>query len=240
MLWPERLPGGERAIREPWRMACAWLAAAGEAAPEPPPTLAGAVEPARWRDVAELARTGVASPLTTSAGRLFDAVSALCGVRARVNYEGQAAAEFEGLADRDERGAYPLPLVEGEPAAPVLLDARETVRAVIRDLDAGSKPAVVSARFHNAIADATAAACAEVANRHGLDTAVVSGGVFQNRLLLERTCERLAAAGLRVLVPDRLPPNDGGISYGQAAVAAARLAGSPRSVGRARDRRPYP
>jgi hydrogenase maturation protein HypF len=224
LLWPVRLPGGERAIREPWRMACAWLVAAGDDEPPLPPALAGQVEPPRWRDVAELARSGVASPQTTSAGRLFDAVSALCGIRPRVNYEGQAAAELEALADRDEHAAYPLPLVAREPhPVPLRLDARETVRAVVRDLAAGEEPAVIAARFQNAVAGATAAACVDVARRRGLDTAVVSGGVFQNRLLLERTVERLADAGLRVLVPERLPPNDGGISYGQAAVAAARL-----------------
>ena len=151
-------------------------------------------------------------------GRLFDAVSALCAIRATVNYEGQAATELEAIADTSERGRYPLPfLASGE------LDARETVRAVRDDLAAGTGPALVSARFHNAIAVATAEACAAVAAGSGLDTAVLSGGVFQNRLLLERTVERLAGTALRVLVPERLPPNDGAISFGQAAVAAAGL-----------------
>jgi hydrogenase maturation protein HypF len=230
-LWPVRMPGGEQAIKEPWRMACAWLAAA-KAAPGPPPALAGRVDPERWGQVAELARSGMASPVTTSMGRLFDAMAALCGVRTEVNYEGQAAAELEAVADRGETGAYPLPPVDAEqtaPAggvppsgasfAPLLLDARHTVLAARHDLDAG--PALVSARFHNAVAAATAAACARIAGARGLDTVVLSGGVFQNRLLLERTAAALDDASLRVLVPERLPPNDGGISYGQAAVAAA-------------------
>jgi hydrogenase maturation protein HypF len=157
----------------------------------------------------------VASPLTSSAGRLFDAVAALCGLRTRVNYEGQAAAELEAVADPHEAGAYPLPLRDGT------LDARETVQAVSRELAAGVPAAIVSARFHNGLAQATARACAEAAEGHATRTVVLSGGVFQNTLLLERTCAALAAAGLRVLVPRRLPPNDGGISYGQAAVAAA-------------------
>jgi hydrogenase maturation protein HypF len=218
-LWPVPLPGGAQAIREPWRMACAWLAAAtGEDEPPLPATLRGAVEPQRWRQVAEIARTGVASPETTSMGRLFDAVSALCGIRPTVNYEGQAATELEALADTGECGTYPLGfLASGE------LDARETVLAVLDDLASGDAPALVSARFHNAIAAATAQACARLAAGRGLDTAVLSGGVFQNRLLLEGTLERLAETGLRVLVPERLPPNDGGISFGQAAVAAAGL-----------------
>jgi hydrogenase maturation protein HypF len=219
LLWPVRLPGGERAIEEPWRMACAWLVVAEADGPEPPAPLAGLVDAGRWREVAALARAGVASPHTTSIGRLFDAVSALCGVRARVNYEGQAAVELEAVADPGERGSYPLPLTDG---APLLLDARPTVLAAVADLDAG--PALVSARFHNALAGAAAAACVRIAEGAGVETAVLSGGVFQNRLLLEHTGELLSASGLRVLTPVRLPPNDGGISYGQAAVAAALAA----------------
>jgi hydrogenase maturation protein HypF len=209
-----RLPGGEQAIRQPWRMACAWLREALGELPPVPRALATSIEPRRWEAVGELAAHGTASPLTTSIGRLFDAVAALCGVRTRVNYEGQAAAELEAAADPRERGAYPL-------AAD--LDARETVRAVMRDVAAGLPVAVVSARFHNAVAQATADACARAAESHGVDRVVLSGGVFQNALLLERTSEALAQQRLRVLVPERLPPNDGGISYGQAAVAAARI-----------------
>ncbi len=206
LLHPVRLPGGDRAAKEPWRMACAWLG--GDSEPLP------GVDPQRWHEVAELVRTGVASPLTTSMGRLFDAVSALCGIRLTAHYEGQAAVELEGVADRGERGAYPLPLLGDEP---VVLDARETVLAVRAELEHGVTPALVSARFHNGLAEATAAAC----GRHEMETVVLSGGVFQNRLLLERTSELLERAGRRVLVPRLLPPNDGGISYGQAAVAAA-------------------
>jgi hydrogenase maturation protein HypF len=160
--------------------------------------------------VAELCRTGTASPLTTSVGRLFDGVAWLCGLRAEVNYEGQAAAELEAVAALDEREAYPMPE----------LDARETIRAAVSDLQSGVGPELVSARFHNGLAEATAAACAALSE----GTVVLSGGVFQNRLLLERTASLLESGGRRVLVPRLLPPNDGGISYGQAAVAAARAA----------------
>jgi hydrogenase maturation protein HypF len=212
-----RLPGGEQAIREPWRMACAWLVAALGERPQVPAALTRSVEPARWAAVAELAASGLSSPLTTSAGRLFDAVAALCGIRTRVNYEGQAAAELEAAADPRERAAYPLPVDALE------LDARETVLAVARDVAEGTAVPLVSARFHNALARATARACAEAAGQRGIGTVVLSGGVFQNRLLLERASEELADRGLRVLVPERLPPNDGGISFGQAAVAAARM-----------------
>jgi hydrogenase maturation protein HypF len=222
-LHPVPMPGGDRAVREPWRMACAWLAAALDRDEPPlPPALAGSVEPERWRQVAELARSGVASPVTTSAGRLFDAVAAICGVRAHVTFEGQAAAELEARARPDERRSYDLPLVD-DAAGRLELDARETVRAACADVVAGVPAAVVAGRFHNGLAEGTAAACVRLAQRAGVETVVVSGGVFQNRLLLERAVARLSAAGLRVLVPERLSPNDGGISYGQAAVGAAAM-----------------
>jgi hydrogenase maturation protein HypF len=212
-----RLPGGDQAVRQPWRMACAWLVAAtGEAEPPRPTALRDAVDEARWRAVAGMAARGVMAPRTTSAGRLFDAVAALCGLRPTVTYEGQAAVELEAALDRHARGAYPIAV-----AADGVLDAREAVVAVARDVAAGLPAGVVSARFHRGLADATARACAEIAAREGVGVAVLSGGVFQNVALLTATRDRLEAAGLRVLVPERLPPNDGGVSFGQAAVAAA-------------------
>jgi hydrogenase maturation protein HypF len=211
-----RMPGGERAIRQPWRMACAWLLEALGPEPPVPPLLAEVVSEEEWGKVAELAASGLASPITTSAGRLFDAVAALCGTRAEVNYEGQAAVELEACADPAVRDGYPLP-------GGAVLDARETIRAVLADLGAGISVGTVAAKFHNAMAEGAARAAAELARIHGLELAVLSGGVFQNRLLLERTAEALERAGLRVLTPRLLPPNDGGIAFGQAAVAAARF-----------------
>jgi len=232
-LWPVRLPGGDAAAREPWRMACAWLAAAVAEPPELPSALAGEVAPERWAAVAMLVRTGTAAPETTSAGRLFDAVAALCGLRAAVTYEGQAAVELEAACALEELGAYPLPVVET--AGRLVLDARATIAAIVADLRAGAGVSRVAARFHRALADATAEACTAAADRRGIDTVVLSGGVFQNRVLLERTSAQLADTGLRVLVPERLPANDGGIAFGQAAVAAAatRIAASylPRIYG---------
>src|SRR5207247_4281436 len=98
-LWPVRMPGGEQAIREPWRMACAWISEATGAAPAIPRTLSGHVVPARWRQVSALAGSGSLAPVTSSVGRLFDAVSAICGLRPTVTYEGQAAFELEATAD---------------------------------------------------------------------------------------------------------------------------------------------
>ncbi len=218
-----RLPGGERAIRQPWRMAGAWLLAAGEEGSDGvplPAALRGRVDPAGWRQVLGLARSGLASPLTSSIGRLFDAVAALCGVCPEVNYEGQAAIELEAACDPGERGRYAVALQDA--GGLLVLDPREMVSAIVSDLAAGAAVSAIATRFHHAIVQATIDACTTLASQHGTETVVLSGGVFANRRLLQGSAAGLAAAGLRVLTPRRLPAGDGGISYGQAAVAAAR------------------
>ena len=161
-LWPVPLPGGDQAVREPWRMACAWLKAAGDERP-----LAG-IEPDRWRAVGRLAETGLATPVTTSVGRLFDAMCALCGLRTEVTYEGQAAMELEAACDPAERGAYEFDVVMG------VLDARPVILAARRDLTRGVDVGVVATRFHHALANATADDCARLAGDRGLDTVVLS------------------------------------------------------------------
>ena len=224
MLMPVRLPGGARAIRQPWRMACAWLVTALGGEPELPPALIDLVDASSWRQVQALVRTGVNSPVTTSMGRLFDAVAALCGLRAAVNYEGQAAIELEALCDPAERGRYPLELATSGEL--VVLDPRETVRAIAAEVAAGIPVGVIAARFHNTVARGTVQASQQLASAAGTDLVVLSGGVFQNRRLLETAAAGLDAAGLRVLTPERLPGNDGGIAYGQAVVAARRATAS--------------
>jgi hydrogenase maturation protein HypF len=220
-LWPVRMPGGAAAVRQPWRMAASWLAAALEGEPPLPAALARTVSPADWEAVGRIGRAAELSPVTSSVGRLFDAVGALCGAPARVSYEGQAAVELEALA-----------WTAGGPAADggyrfqrdgaSVLDPRAAVSELACDLERGVPAAVVSARFHAGVAAATVDAVTAIASARGVETAVLSGGVFQNRMLLQAVAAGLDRAGLRVLVPERLPPNDGGISFGQAAVAAAQ------------------
>jgi hydrogenase maturation protein HypF len=201
-------------------MARAWLDAAFGGDPRIPPALRDAVDQRAWRQVGSLVRSGFAAPVTTSAGRLCDAVAALCGVRAEVTYEGQAAIELEALCDPAATGALPLPAIERDGA--LVLDARATVRAVVEQLAGGVAAPVVATRFHTGLARGTAEACARLAAARGDAPVVLSGGVFQNVRLLEVTARELTDRGVRVLVPERLPPNDGGVAYGQAAVAAAR------------------
>ena len=230
-LLPVALPGGARAIRQPWRMACSWLSAALDGGPgEPglPASLAGRVDPRAWTQVHRLLATGggtAVAPATTSMGRLFDAVAALAGIRAEIHYEGQAAIELEAACDFGEPGSYPIAVHAVDAADEALvIDPRETIRAVALDARAGIGPGVIARRFHRTIARATVEACVTLAGARGTEVVVLSGGVFQSRLLLESVSDALAGAGLRVLVPERLPVNDGGIAYGQAAVAAAQLA----------------
>ncbi|HZD66378.1 MAG TPA: carbamoyltransferase HypF [Acidimicrobiales bacterium] len=216
------MPGGTAAITEPWRMAASWLAAAyGEALPSDLAVRQRHRE--RWEVVLAMARRGVNSPLTSSVGRLFDAVSAICSVRDQVTYEGQAAVCLEQAADPREPGAYPVGVRR---EAPVVVQGTDLVRAVVEDLAGGTPVSTVAARFHNGLADAVVAVCEVLRDRTALSTAALSGGVFQNSLLGGRVAGGLRRAGFRVLTHARVPPNDGGIALGQVAVAGGRLAGA--------------
>jgi hydrogenase maturation protein HypF len=217
-LAPVAMPGGAAAIREPWRMAAAYLETAFDGqVPERLALVARHQE--RWATITGLARSGLSSPLTSSAGRLFDAVAALVGVRDAVNYEGQAAIELEQRADPDEAGAYPMTIERGDRLC--LLGA-DLIRAVVAEQESGVGVPVISARFHNGLAKAVVEACVLLRERHALSTVALSGGVFQNLLLLEKTVAGLEQREFRVLLHERVPPNDGGISLGQIAVAGAR------------------
>jgi hydrogenase maturation protein HypF len=215
------MPGGAAAIREPWRMAAVYLEAA--CGGDVPPLAVAQRQRARWGAVLQMARSGLHSPLTSSVGRLFDAVAAILGVRDRVSYEGQAAIELEQRADAAETAAYSAAFIAAEDGFEI--DGADLVRAVVADLRAGVRPAVIAARFHNGVAAAIQRGCRAVRERSGLSTVALSGGVFQNVLLLGRAIDLLEADGFRVLRHRQVPPNDGGISLGQAVVAGHLRAG---------------
>lgn len=206
------LPGGTTAIRQPWRMAAAWLRTAGIDGAD----LAVARRNPGWTTVGRLLDSRVGVPATTSVGRLFDAVAALVGVRDAVNYEGQAAIELEQAAARIGSGGYAA-RVEGG-----VLYGSDLVGGVVDDLRAGVDVPVIAARFHAGLAGLLARAAADACATTGRDTVALSGGVFQNVLLLRLVTAELETAGLRVLTHSRVPPNDAGVSLGQVAVAAAR------------------
>jgi hydrogenase maturation protein HypF len=212
------LPGGVAAIRQPWRMAAAYLAAAlGESIPPELEVVRRHGE--HWKRMLQLARIGTLAPRTSSAGRLFDAVAAILGVRDEIHYEGQAAVELEQRADESETRAYAAGWSD---SVPIRIRGTDLVRAVVEDLRAGAPAPLVAARFHNGLARTIVQVCDALRTRHRLSTVALSGGVFQNVLLVERTVRGLEDAGFRVLTHTRVPCNDGGISFGQAAVAAAR------------------
>ncbi len=222
-LVPVPMPGGAAAVRQPWRMAAAYLDAAFPGGGPGPgwPCALDVIRrnEGRWGDVLTLARKGINAPVTSSAGRLFDAVSALLGVRDTINYEGQAAIEMEQLANPAERGAYRAGI---EPGEPFRIKGADLVRQAAEDLARGSERAVIAARFQRGIVRLIEDGCATIRGRHGLETVALSGGVFQNVTVLGEAVARLEARGFRVLTHARVPCNDGGISLGQAVVAAAR------------------
>jgi hydrogenase maturation protein HypF len=200
-LDPVPLPGGEMAIREPWRMAAVYLELAGRPVPFE-----------RWEAVRPSLR--VNAPLSSGMGRLFDAVAALLGLRSAVTYEGQAAIELEQLAGTTTAAAYACAIHGG------VISGADLVGAAHADLAAGRAPAQIAAAFHEGVALAAATACTGAGGSER--TVALSGGTFQNLRLLASCTTRLEEAGFRVLRHRQVPPNDGGISYGQAAVAAAR------------------
>jgi hydrogenase maturation protein HypF len=227
-----RLPGGSRAVREPRRAALGMLAEMGDASA---PAL-GELPPIKSFSPAELAaltamlKNGVHSPLTSSAGRLFDAVAALLGLRQIARFEGQAAMELEFAMDNVNTGeAYAFEIhgknqTGGEPL--LVVDWSPMVKGILADLKGGVPVGLISAKFHNALAGVIVA----VARRVGQPQVALSGGCFQNRHLVEITDARLAREGFRPCWPQRIPPNDGGIALGQI-VAALMGAGQMEANG---------
>lgn len=215
------LPGGDAAVRQPWRVAAAYLAQRyGPAFTELDLPFTRALDRGRWAVLAQMIARGVNSPPTSSLGRLFDAVAALVGVRGEALYEGQAAIELETLAAR-EAAPYPFALAG---AAPFQIEVGPALDAIVADVRAGVAAEQIAGRFHATVAEMLAAACARVRSETGIGVVALSGGVFQNRLLLERLAQRLADDGFGVYCNRRVPANDGGLSLGQAAVAAGRMA----------------
>ncbi|MBU0499396.1 MAG: carbamoyltransferase HypF [Gammaproteobacteria bacterium] len=226
---PVPLLGGAKAMREPWRNTLAHLwAALGWERVEADYAGLEIVRYLKNKPLANLrlmAERGINSPPASSCGRLFDALAAALGVcREYQGFEGQAAMALETLAEpcfEAESGrGYPYRVEVGP--GPLQLDWAPLWERVLGDLEGGVGPGVIAARFHQGLARAVAETASLLSGREGVDTLVLSGGVFQNRLLLLQVVDLLRGQGLRVLFPQQIPANDGGISLGQALVAAAR------------------
>lgn len=217
-LHPFRLPGGEAAVRDPARVALALLAEAGL------PTDCAPVPPSSRALMLDMVERGIRSPITTSAGRLFDGVAALLGLVGPTSFEGEAAMALEYAALDGTDGHLPITLRSADESGEagvrsLVLDWRPTLAALLDGLDSGVSVATLARRFHGAMIEGMR----QVAARVGAADIALSGGCFQNRILAESGAARLEADGFRVLVHRQVPPNDGGLALGQIVVAAAAI-----------------
>jgi hydrogenase maturation protein HypF len=215
------MPGGAKAIREPWRMAAAYLhRAMGDDFLKLDVDFVHNLNRQSWTALRGMMAKGTNSPETSSMGRLFDALAGLLGLRSAVNYEGQAAIELEAIADKNISTGYEFSLDEKDS----IIKAETVIKYVVEDLLAGVSTQEVSAKFHNGVAELIVRVACNVREQRHLNRIVLSGGVFQNAFLLERVCRRLQCEAFEVFTHSRVPTNDGGISLGQAVIANARLA----------------
>ena len=227
---PVPLPGGDAAVREPWRMAMSYLHQAFDEAAFTTNHPVSRVLPEHELAIfAQMLRRGINSPLTSSCGRLFDAVAALLNLRHYVSYDGQGAIELESLAETAASEAEPILTkssytygIVSDDKKPLQLDFAPMLTEILADIDNGGQAALIAHRFHLTIAAAASEVCLQLAEKSGLDRVILSGGVFQNRLLSEMIYTALTSKGLSVFTHRLVPPNDGGIALGQAVIAGRR------------------
>jgi hydrogenase maturation protein HypF len=214
------LPGGDNAVRQPWRMALSWLQTCGIPWDDELPAVQFAAnsdqKPENSLAILEnQLKLGTNAPPTSSMGRSFDAAAALIGVRQTVNYEAQAAIELEALVDPDESNHYPLSEIQTQSISPAPIFS-----GIINDLKAGVPSSTIAARFHNSIAHMVNRTCLTMRSEYNINQVVLSGGVWQNMSLLKKSLSLLSSEGFSVLVHEKIPTNDGGLALGQAIVAA--------------------
>jgi len=219
------LPGGDIAIREPWRMGLSVLYSCGLSWElENPAVKHAASLPVNIPGASPLTvlenqlKTGTNSPLTSSVGRLFDAIAALAGVCQTITYEGQAAIELEALADPDEEEIYSYEITGDN-----IIDPGLMVKAILEDRNSGISIPKISARFHNSLAEMVLEMSIHLREKHHLNQVALSGGVWQNMTLLNKTVKNLLAANFQVLLHQYIPPNDGGLALGQVAIGQKNL-----------------
>lgn len=227
------LPGGDASTRTPARTALAYLWKSGiDWEDDLPPT--GFISSNELTILRAQLDKNINSPMTSSMGRLFDAVAALLDVRQQINYEAQAAIELEALVDPEENMAYPFDILHSQEIPDdknashfhqntIKIDYKPVLEGIISELRNGIEPRKISARFHNGIAIIVKDICLAMRNETSINHVVLSGGVWQNMILLQKTIELLEAADFDVMLHSAIPPNDGGIALGQAAIATHRL-----------------
>ncbi|OGP50713.1 MAG: carbamoyltransferase HypF [Deltaproteobacteria bacterium RBG_13_43_22] len=224
------MPGGARAIKEPWRMAVSYLYQAyGEGLLEQSLPLLKRLERPKVETLLQMIRQGINSPLTSSCGRLFDGVAALVGLRETVAFEGQAAMELEMVQGMETASSYPWEILKENEIH--LIQPQPIIRGVVEDVQKGSSTGQISRRFHLTLIEVLSRVTREIRNETGIEKVVLGGGVFQNRTLLAGMEERLQKEGFRVYSKALVPSNDGGIALGQAVAAhyMSKKPGNPES-----------
>jgi hydrogenase maturation protein HypF len=227
------LPGGDASVRKPARTALAYLWHYGLSWDNALAPVQAICAEERTALTAQLEHK-INSPQTSSMGRLFDAVASLAGVRQQVNYEAQAAIEFEALADPQETGLYSFEIHSSEASdananpvsdEPLLISAAPLLEAILADVYASVRIPIISARFHNGVAQMVLDVCRNLRKAHAIRQVVLSGGVWQNVTLLTKVRLLLILDGFHPYIHKQVPPNDGGVSLGQAAIAAHSMQG---------------
>jgi hydrogenase maturation protein HypF len=211
------MPGGDMAIQEPWRMACAYLYNTyGRDFLKLKIDFVKKLDKDRWGILEKMIEKEINSPLASSAGRLFDAVSALCMIRQTVKYEAQAAIELEKIASKQVEGKYPYEINRD------IISFKKTIEAIVQDLQNRTSRSKISAKFHNTLAYVVLDICKKLRTRHKIKTVALSGGVFQNKYLNNKVRDLLNDYKFKVLIHKHFSPNDSSISLGQAAIALRR------------------
>jgi len=225
------LPGGEAAIREPWRMAVSCLAHHfGRGFLDLDLPFVRGLDPQKTETLLRMMARQINSPLTSSCGRLFDAVAALTGIRQKINYEAQAAIELEmAIAESDDEAAYPFQLTQS--GGICVIGTRRLFEAILEDLRTGATRGTISRRFHNGLAEALVEIAVLLRQQAGLDRVCLSGGTFHNVYLSRRLQASLCLRGFSVYTQSEVPAGDGGLSLGQALVAAHEAKIAPDSAG---------
>jgi len=210
------MPGGDKAIEEPWRMALSWLYKTfGSAVLDMKLPFLSGIDKKDVMTVLQMIDKKINSPMTSSTGRLFDAVSALLNLCTHAAFHAEAPMRLEDIMDHDSESGYPFVM-------DTAIHFEEMFKAIVRDMKEGIRPSVIAARFHHTIINIILAAVQATAERHQVNKVVLSGGSFQNRVLLGKVEERLSRNGFDVRTHSRVPSNDGGIALGQLAVAAKK------------------
>ena len=221
-LRPVAMPGGEAAIKEPWRMALSWLYATyGPRLTDLRLPMLEAVGRDRVAVVIKMIDQSINSPMTTSCGRLFDAVAAMLLLSMAINYEAQAAIALEMAAGELSPEPYPIESLKDSSGE---IDVRPLIERIVSDIESSRDTAEISARFHRSLAEYFVAAACRASEDYGIRRVALGGGVFQNRIFFEYTAARLRESGLEVLTHRTVPTNDGGLALGQAVIADARHA----------------